>query len=568
MKLNVEAEEMAIRNSHGDVAIVPAHDVDKVRQMIKEGCHGCIDSYVSSLPKFSRYAEDGTLYPVDDEVTLVKPSGERVRVKTSSDYYRMHYNNNLIGDKNSDGTYSLKDEIYKGATLAPVAVTGKIEPDTYAAYNSEFNKTGKPDNERTDYLASRLLSRENKSYNEKELASIKNSSYLKDHPEFYDQDVVAQLERNKDTKFNTDYLVISDANSRGYHVSKEGKVLKTFPVITGMDAGETSKISMRDWIAQNPGKTPDDYFAFLTENKIRYTPSGVYFVGKRVDDPSQPVEGSIANQAKLWVKKNFKEEDYQDIIKKRFHSYGNKGLIALKHLDSDVIENTDDQKDIKGIGEAIHGTGTEERLKQLHNPAAEPSDRKMSKGCINLDDGSITYCYDQLEKNSPVFLLREDGKELNPNVVNYINKPKPHRILMNNLYNDYEKLKSDFGNKTDDFMNYAANIAGLESGYGDMSVKGEMKEWLAKQLKKDPSVGATQIKWGQVSEATKEKLKKFGINSADDLDKLDKATIAAMYVLKDKYDAAGGNIDKAVKSYVGAAGDHKKYYIKTVEGQK
>jgi len=66
--IEVEGGELAIRNSHGDVAIVPKRDRKKVQKMIDAGCDTCIDRYVSNLPRLQDYAADGSLYPDDPPV--------------------------------------------------------------------------------------------------------------------------------------------------------------------------------------------------------------------------------------------------------------------------------------------------------------------------------------------------------------------------------------------------------------------------------------------------------------------------------------------------------------------
>ena len=62
--LNIEAEgkELILKNKAGDYVIIPKKYRTEVQGMIKDGCHGCIDSLVETLPVMSDYAEDGSLY--------------------------------------------------------------------------------------------------------------------------------------------------------------------------------------------------------------------------------------------------------------------------------------------------------------------------------------------------------------------------------------------------------------------------------------------------------------------------------------------------------------------------
>ena len=69
--LNIEAEgkELILKNKAGDYVIIPKKYRTEVQGMIKDGCHGCIDSLVETLPVMSDYAEDGNLLPDWDTVT-------------------------------------------------------------------------------------------------------------------------------------------------------------------------------------------------------------------------------------------------------------------------------------------------------------------------------------------------------------------------------------------------------------------------------------------------------------------------------------------------------------------
>ena len=62
--LNIEAEgsELILKNKAGDYVIIPKKYRTEVQGMIKDGCHGCIDALVETLPVMADYAEDGSLY--------------------------------------------------------------------------------------------------------------------------------------------------------------------------------------------------------------------------------------------------------------------------------------------------------------------------------------------------------------------------------------------------------------------------------------------------------------------------------------------------------------------------
>jgi len=80
--VNVEGEEIAIKNSHGDLAIIPKDKKDWVKQKLSEGCHGCVDSLVETLPVMEDYAQDGSLFPNGEEVEVYNGKDPKYDVKS------------------------------------------------------------------------------------------------------------------------------------------------------------------------------------------------------------------------------------------------------------------------------------------------------------------------------------------------------------------------------------------------------------------------------------------------------------------------------------------------------
>lgn len=63
MKIEAEGLELILKNKAGDYVIIPKKYRKEVEGMISDGCHGCIDKLVDTLPTMEDYAEDGTLIP-------------------------------------------------------------------------------------------------------------------------------------------------------------------------------------------------------------------------------------------------------------------------------------------------------------------------------------------------------------------------------------------------------------------------------------------------------------------------------------------------------------------------
>ena len=73
--INIEAEgnELVLKNKANDYVIIPKKYRKEVQDMIKEGCHGCIDALVDTLPVMEDYAQDGSLYPEEPSINPNNP---------------------------------------------------------------------------------------------------------------------------------------------------------------------------------------------------------------------------------------------------------------------------------------------------------------------------------------------------------------------------------------------------------------------------------------------------------------------------------------------------------------
>ena len=69
MKKTIEAEgrELVLRNSYGDIIIVPKKDRELILGYLKKECHSCIDEYAQKLPTMKDYAQGGTQVPKEEE---------------------------------------------------------------------------------------------------------------------------------------------------------------------------------------------------------------------------------------------------------------------------------------------------------------------------------------------------------------------------------------------------------------------------------------------------------------------------------------------------------------------
>ena len=91
--LNIEAEgsELILKNKAGDYVIIPKKYRTEVQDMLKDGCHSCIDSLVETLPVMDDYAEDGSLLPDWDKIKstvkdIARPIYNEYKKLTTPDY--------------------------------------------------------------------------------------------------------------------------------------------------------------------------------------------------------------------------------------------------------------------------------------------------------------------------------------------------------------------------------------------------------------------------------------------------------------------------------------------------
>ena len=137
--IEVEGREIAIRNSHGDLAIIPKNKVNWVKQKLSEGCHDCIDSLVETLPLASQYAHDGSVYPPGKKVK-VNQDNQIKEYDINSKEYRDLYNSGKLT------TYDKTTDTYSATPLKEVTATA--EAPQWLKYKREYEKN----NPKKDYI--------------------------------------------------------------------------------------------------------------------------------------------------------------------------------------------------------------------------------------------------------------------------------------------------------------------------------------------------------------------------------------------------------------------------------
>ena len=143
--LNIEAEgsELVLKNKVGDYVIIPKKYRTEVQGMIKDGCHGCIDALVETLPIMEDYAEDGSVYPPNKKVK-VRQNNQIKEYDINSSEYKDLYNSGKLT------TYDKNTDSYIATPLEEVVVTA--EAPQWLKYKREYEKTNPKSNYINNYL--------------------------------------------------------------------------------------------------------------------------------------------------------------------------------------------------------------------------------------------------------------------------------------------------------------------------------------------------------------------------------------------------------------------------------
>lgn len=143
-QVEVEGGEIAIRNSHGDIAIIPRNKVGEAEKLIKDGCNDCLDSLVSKLPTLASHAQDGTVVPEEqpaEQPTMTREEYLQSFVeKTDTDFYKKNGQTPFY----TDGDFTTENSgmnCINGVCTQIGKVTGKKWDDPKKTYvgNQSFN---------------------------------------------------------------------------------------------------------------------------------------------------------------------------------------------------------------------------------------------------------------------------------------------------------------------------------------------------------------------------------------------------------------------------------------------
>lgn len=581
--INIEAEgsELVLRNKAGDYVIIPKKYRTEVQDMIKDGCHGCIDSLVETLPVAAEYAEDGTVVSAlytqktgknwntakqeglttgsyEDNMKLRQRllSGEFDNIQTTTN---KQANNNQSNTTTQNQDYTKAKDFneafkiarnqlganqifeYQGRKYGTNLKGEKFEPSDEVLTKANINK---PE-------VKERLQQQNKMVTS--VYSDKQTTKLE--PEYQDWDKIkkrkqeinkmnqADIIREYHKNSNEQYLVLDKKRGK-LHLYQGDKEIASYNVGTGANVGdEQTKTVVRD------GKVH-------WEEGNKMTGAGIYEVSGV--NPKNP----HYSNAPTW---NFKNEQGIEVPMAIHSSFGNR---TSKIKDEDETNNRLSNGCINGLCynlEELYKKGYKQGQKLYVLPDDENNTYEVSNGKLifksknpNVNRTVKTLNYkpikieiDEKKFKEKVFQWNDfnDEDELENTTKPYIqaladNKQKVMKIAKINgdVYNDIAKIafgiygtESNFGDTHSAVGNFGRAVNKFIDPKSSSSPDYKSKATTYGANEDSNSVGLTQIRFNMLDESEKKILRELGITKNEQLLNPKDAAIATVAILATRY---------------------------------
>ena len=581
--INIEAEgsELVLRNKAGDYVIIPKKYRTEVQDMIKDGCHGCIDSLVETLPVAAEYAEDGTVVSAlytqktgknwntakqeglttgsyEDNMKLRQRllSGEFDNIQTTTN---KQANNNQSNTTTQNQDYTKAKDFneafkiarnqlganqifeYQGRKYGTNLKGEKFEPSDEVLTKANINK---PE-------VKERLQQQNKMVTS--VYSDKQTTKLE--PEYQDWDKIkkrkqeinkmnqADIIREYHKNSNEQYLVLDKKRGK-LHLYQGDKEIASYNVGTGANVGdEQTTTVVRD------GKVH-------WEEGNKMTGAGIYEVSGV--NPKNP----HYSNAPTW---NFKNEQGIEVPMAIHSSFGNR---TSKIKDEDETNNRLSNGCINGLCynlEELYKKGYKQGQKLYVLPDDENNTYEVSNGKLifksknpNVNRTVKTLNYkpikieiDEKKFKEKVFQWNDfnDEDELENTTKPYIqaladNKQKVMKIAKINgdVYNDIAKIafgiygtESNFGDTHSAVGNFGRAVNKFIDPKSSSSPDYKSKATTYGANEDSNSVGLTQIRFNMLDESEKKILRELGITKNEQLLNPKDAAIATVAILATRY---------------------------------
>jgi len=581
MNKNIEVEggEIAIRNSHGDLAIIPKDKRNWVKQKLSEGCHNCIDSLVETLPVMEDYAQDGTIV------------SELYKQKTGKDWSTAKQEGLTTG--NYEDNMKLRQRLLSGEFD-----NKQINTNTYANNSTKSFSTSVENQDYTkakDFNEAFKIARNQLGSNQIfEYQGRKYGTNLKGEKFEPSDEVLAKANMNKPEVKER----LQQQNRMTTSVYSDKQTIKLEPEYQDWDKikkrkQEINKMNQAD-IIKEYHKGSNEQYLVLDKKRGKMH---LYQGDKEIASYNVGIGANVGDEQTKTVIRNGK------VIWDEGNKMTGAGIYTVSgvnpknpHYSNAPTWNFKNENNIE-VPMAIHSSFGDRTSKIKDN------NNRVSNGCIN----GICYNLEELYKKGykqgqKLYVLPDDednkyeiknGKLVfsskNPNVnktVNTLNY-KPIKIEINEKefkdkvftafdFNDEEEFKTTKsyvkalqdnkqkimkvaqidGDTYNDIAKIAFGIYGTESNFGDThSILGNLSragnKYFNPKSSSSPdikskattygadnnnnSVGYTQIRWSQLNEREIKVLKELGITSNKDFLQPNKAAIATTAILAIRY---------------------------------
>ena len=299
-------------------------------------------------------------------------------------------------------------------------------------------------------------------FTSKQLADYKKANL----PEYVENVINYHNPKGKQT------LVVDKGIDSAYLFTPDKKLLFREAVITGSDNGTTNNaMSMKKFFELNNTDDHQAYFSYLKNHKQRITPEGKFYVG---DIRTNTAENPARKQIGYPMIKSLAAEIYDNgrnnkIHNDRLRDYGSQQRIVTMY-------------DISGVGQnsAIHGTDNPIREKRFKMKdriidfngkyVTEKPNRKISNGCINVDDDSNII--NSLSKGDNILIGNKDfslseKQEFTERKYNLNPKYSKYSTTQNNNINEIRSILDKYNIPyTDDQLAFIQTVREKESKSG------------------------------------------------------------------------------------------------------
>ena len=581
--INVEAEgsELILKNKTGDYVVIPKKYRTEVQGMIKDGCHGCIDIIVETLPVMADYAGDGTVVSAlytqktgkdwntakqeglttgsyednmklrqrllsgefDNRQSIINKQGNNSQNNTTvqnQDYTKAKdFNEAFKIARNQLGANQIFE--YQGRKYGTNLKGEKFEPSEEVLTKNNMNK---PE-------VKERLQQQNKMttsvYSDKQTAKLE--------PEYQDWDKIKKRKQELNKMNQSEIIINYHKNSdeqylildkkRGkLHLYQGDKEITSYNVGTGANVGdEQTKTVIRN------GKV-------MWDEGNKMTGAGIYEVSGV--NPKNP----HYSNAPTW---NFKNEQGIEVPMAIHSSFGDR---TSKIKDKDETNNRLSNGCINGICydlEELYKKGYKQGQKLYVLPDDENNTYEVSNGKLIFKSKNQNVNRTVNTLNYKPIKIEIDEKKFKEEVstafdfndeTEYNNTTKPFvQALADNKQKIMKTAKIN-GDVYNDIAKIAFGIYGTESNFGDThSAIGNLGRAINKFFdpksssspdykskattyganKDSNSVGLTQIRFNMLDESEKKILKELGITKNEQLLNPKDCAIATVAILATRY---------------------------------